>query len=174
MKYKKNFQATQNPCWHGIRGRAGLTPSSAPAGKGEGQGLVLHRVLFFLSFSRSGCWENPTVPSRLIPALPRIPGCGNRNAARGRQNTLGCPGEAAAAGTPHGRVSQPLSSPKSAALFCSDTAQRPHPHPARRGKGTGNTLDVDVPRERLCPVLSTARCPSATRIAKSRAALYLP
>lgn len=95
-----------------------------------------------LCFSRSGCWENPTapsVPSWLIPVLPRIPGCGNTggNGARGRQNTLGCPGEAAAPGAPYGQVSQPPSFPKTAALFCSDTARRPHPHPARHGKLMG-------------------------------------
>lgn len=70
MKYKKNFQATQNPCWQRIRGRAGLTQTLHRRGR-EGQGLLLQRVLFF---SRSGCWENPTSPSLSpLPAHPAPP-----------------------------------------------------------------------------------------------------
>lgn len=144
MKYKKNFQATQNPCWQRIRGRAGLTQTLHRRGR-EGQGLLLQRVLFF---SRSGCWENPTSPSLsplpAHPAPPPHPWMWEHGQGRGEGHRT--PGavleKLQLQGLPAGVTASSIPKNRGVVLFW----HRPPPHPARRGKPMGNTLDV--PRER--------------------------
>lgn len=181
MKYKKKFQAPQNPCWHRIRGRAGSSQSSAPAGKGR-SGPPSAQGSFLLPFWLLGKTQ---VPLPCPPAHPGPP----PHPWRGRQSTSGCPGDAAAPG----QVSQPPPFPKTAALLCSGTAQHPHPHHGKWGTPWMSRGSAARPGRALpilaglcpCPGLllglssaaparGAARCPSATRIAKSRAVLYLP
>lgn len=144
MKYKKNFQATQNPCWHRLRGRAGLTQSSAPAGKGR-SGPPSAEGSLLLPFWLLGKphVSLPTLPAH--PGPPPHPWMWELEQERGE-------GQAE-----HLELSWKCCSPRNSprpgvtASFIPKTCgvvllwHLPHLHPARRGKLMGNTLGV--PRE---------------------------
>lgn len=186
MKYKKNFQATQNPCWHRLRGRAGLTQSSAQARKGR-SGPPPAEGSFLLPFWLLG---KPHAPLPALPGPPPHPWIWELGHERGegQETSWKC---CSSRSSPRPSVTASFI-PQNWALFCCGTAltltqlaveNRWGTPWVSRGSAARPGAALPLPRARSRAVLSspstgrpqgTARCPSATRIAKSRAALYLP
>lgn len=140
MKYKKNFQATQNPCWHRLRGRAGLTQSSAQARKGR-SGPPPAEGSFLLPFWLLG---KPHAPLPALPGPPPHPWIWELGHERGegQETSWKC---CSSRSSPRPSVKASFIPQNCGVVLL---WHRPHPHPARRGKPMGNTLGV--PRER-CP-----------------------